>query len=383
MPGPSKGIYPKLLKNINVSGFTLGLIAVILSILFVHSRFLEGDGNGWKRIITSDWAGYYAYLPSFLIYGDPGWDKFTATERKVYGHSDYNPQYLTEIRGQPVNKYLAGEAILLLPFFLFALLFSWIAGTEINGLSLYFQLFTGLGSLFYLLAGLYYLRKILGFLRFREMTISFVLITLALGTNLLFYSTDKPAMSHVFSFFTIILFLWIFIRNDHKLSASSACLLGFLIGIIILLRPVNVIPLLAIPLFLRPRPHSLSQQYSAFLNPVLILSLVLTVSMQLILWYLQSNQWVIRPYPDEGFYFLKPRIADFLFSFRRGWFIYTPVMLLATAGAFFLPGKKFRDTAGFLLFFVLLIYISSSWWCWYYGDGFGQRPVIDFYGVFA
>ncbi len=383
MSDPAKGTHRKFSGNLNASGLTLGLTAVILSILFVHTRFLEGEGNGWKRIITSDWAGYYAYLPSFLIYGDPHWEKFTSAERKAYGYNDYNPQYLTQTRGQPVNKYFAGEAILLLPFFLAALLFSWIAGSGLNGLSFFFQLFTGMGSLFYILAGLYYLRKILGFFKFREITISLVIPALAFGTNLLYYSMEKPAMSHFFSFFAIILFTWTFIRNNHKLSTSSSCLLGFLIGIIFLLRPVNVIPLLAFPLFLKHQPGPVLQKFRVFLNPVLILTLALTLSIQMILWYLQSNQWIIRPYPDEGFNFFHPRIADFLFSYRRGWFIYTPVMLLAMAGIFSLPGRRFSNTAGFILFFAILVYICSSWWCWYYGDGFGQRPLIDFYGIFA
>jgi hypothetical protein len=26
-----------------------------------------------------------------------------------------------------------------------------------------------------------------------------------------------------------------------------------------------------------------------------------------------------------------------------------------------------------------MIYILSSWWMWFYGGGFGMRPVIDFY----
>jgi hypothetical protein len=27
---------------------------------------------------------------------------------------------------------------------------------------------------------------------------------------------------------------------------------------------------------------------------------------------------------------------------------------------------------------VLIVYVLSSWWCWTYGAGFGQRPMIDF-----
>jgi hypothetical protein len=30
-----------------------------------------------------------------------------------------------------------------------------------------------------------------------------------------------------------------------------------------------------------------------------------------------------------------------------------------------------------------VVYVHASWWSWYYGDGFGERPLIDFYVFFA
>ena len=57
-------------------------------------------------------------------------------------------------------------------------------------------------------------------------------------------------------------------------------------------------------------------------------------------------------------------------------------MLISLPGIFYLPGQKAGKLLLFLLFVSLLVYISSAWWCWYYGDGFGQRPLVDFYGIF-
>jgi hypothetical protein len=37
----------------------------------------------------------------------------------------------------------------------------------------------------------------------------------------------------------------------------------------------------------------------------------------------------------------------------------------------------------FLIFTALLVYVLSSWWNWFYGDGFGMRPMVDFYAIFA
>ena len=160
-------------------------ISVAMIALFTWSRFIEGWGKGWKSIISSDGIGYYAYLPSLIIYQDTHWEKFTAAERRNYGRPDYNPLYLSVVGNSPVNKYFAGESILLLPFFLLALAFSFITGSELNGLSFWFQLFTGAGSLCYLLCGLYYLKKILKSFCFSDAVAAMVLGAIIAGTNLL------------------------------------------------------------------------------------------------------------------------------------------------------------------------------------------------------
>lgn len=35
----------------------------------------------------------------------------------------------------------------------------------------------------------------------------------------------------------------------------------------------------------------------------------------------------------------------------------------------------------FLLFFIGVVYVLSSWWTWHYGGSFGSRPMIDFYAI--
>lgn len=34
------------------------------------------------------------------------------------------------------------------------------------------------------------------------------------------------------------------------------------------------------------------------------------------------------------------------------------------------------------LFLFISVFVFSSWWCWYYGFSFGQRPMVDFYLIF-
>ncbi|MCB9188880.1 MAG: hypothetical protein H6599_06315 [Flavobacteriales bacterium] len=75
---------------------------------------------------------------------------------------------------------------------------------------------------------------------------------------------------------------------------------------------------------------------------------------------------------------------NFLFSFNNGWFIYSPLLLIIIPLGIW---KLFsKDIAGALLavfFYGITIYVFSSWWCWYYGCSFGQRPMVDFYLLIA
>ncbi|MGB0839529.1 MAG: hypothetical protein ACPGXL_05285, partial [Chitinophagales bacterium] len=99
-----------------------------------------------------------------------------------------------------------------------------------------------------------------------------------------------------------------------------------------------------------------------------------------IYWKYVSGDWLFYSYGKEGFDFSKPRIWDGLFSFQNGWFAYTPLMFLATAGTFWL--LKYRDwLLPFALFFTFQIYIAYSWWCWYYINGFGSRPMVETYAM--
>ncbi len=110
----------------------------------------------------------------------------------------------------------------------------------------------------------------------------------------------------------------------------------------------------------------------------------LILSIQLYSWHAQTGHWFLWSYTGERFDFSHPHIFDFLFSYRKGWLLYTPIMAIFIAGGliYFFKKNKFR-LVSFLLFISLVIFILSSWEGWWYGSSFGQRPIIDFYPHFA
>jgi hypothetical protein len=108
----------------------------------------------------------------------------------------------------------------------------------------------------------------------------------------------------------------------------------------------------------------------------------LTLLPQLIYWKMMSGNYLFFSYGEsERFFFDQPKFADVLFSYRKGWLLYTPIMIFALAG-FFYSNKKFpKFTAPMLLYLVVTIYLTSCWWCWWYGGGFGMRPMVQSYAL--
>lgn len=57
-------------------------------------------------------------------------------------------------------------------------------------------------------------------------------------------------------------------------------------------------------------------------------------------------------------------------------------MLLILPATVILYRRSKFECFSFLTFCIILIYVFSSWWNWFYGDSFGMRPMVDYYGLF-
>jgi hypothetical protein len=98
-----------------------------------------------------------------------------------------------------------------------------------------------------------------------------------------------------------------------------------------------------------------------------------------VLWKWQTGNWVVYSYKNEGFDFLHPHFFEFLFSYQKGWLLWSPlVAILLVLALIFYFRRSVKQGLAFVFPILLAAYILSSWWCWTYGMGFGQRPLIEF-----
>ena len=106
---------------------------------------------------------------------------------------------------------------------------------------------------------------------------------------------------------------------------------------------------------------------------------------QFLYWKAVTGHFIYYSYAtvDSRFFFGAPHIAEILFSFRKGWFIYTPIMVFAFIGLV-LPKNNLKGVRlPVSVYIILMIYVQASWWTWWFGGGFGSRVFIDTYGIMA
>jgi len=372
------------IKN-RLSFFTV--IFIIIIVFFSAANTKWGDQR-WYSLLRDDGKGYYAYLPAVFIYHDLSFSFYDDIEAGKYKHRKLPYDYRYNFQGSVVNKYYCGTAIAELPGFLLAHWMSTGLGYDADGYSKPYLLSISIFAILYMLLGLLYLRKTLILYGASEINMSIILLSIGLGTHLFYYAIAEPSMSHVFSFG--LLSLYIFIGKSYFLSPKKwqAIALAALIAWISLIRPVNVLVVFLLP-FLAGSFASLKKGFLFFVkeNTVyFILSILVAlaiVSIQFVIYYLQSGHFIVYSYGEEGFNFLDPHMIDILFSYKKGLFVYTPLTFIATFGFIVLFKRNQFAFYSLLAFGTLLTYILASWWSWYYGGSFSSRVYIEYLPLFA
>lgn len=344
-------------------------------------------GKNWDSILEADAKGYYAYLPAVFIYHDLNFGFFDKIEKEKYYNENRYYDYRSFQNGKFIDKYYAGTALAQLPFFLVAHAICQFSADEPDGYTKAYPILISIATFCYLLLGLIFLNRFLKLYLINEKVRAFSLFATVFGTNLFYYTIGEPGLSHVYSFLFVTAFL--FYGKTFFLEKSTRIIPGLavLLAMIILIRPINGLIVFAIP-FLAGNINTLKERLpDLYKNPLhLTISLLLfliIVSIQPIIYKLSTGSFFIYSYADEGFNFLSPHFFDFLFSYKKGMFLYSPLLMLSLTGGYYMWKKNKQETIALLLFFILLVYVFSSWWNWWYGGSFSTRVFVEFLALFT
>ena len=377
-----------------VAGRSLYSLATLLTlgVLMVQARFWAPywDTHNVQAILTWDAMGYYLYLPAHFIYHD-------------LHRMAFIPQILTEyaptagfyqafqVPGGPagnlVMKYPCGLAILEFPWFWIG---HWAArgwGYPQDGFSAPYQIAIAFGGIAYSIIGLAVLRKVL--LRyFPDLLTTLTLIIVVLGTNYFQYAVFDTAMAHNTSFTLYAVLLWCTIRWHESPRWYWAAGIGLALGLGVIVRPSEMVAVL-IPLFwgIDSRPalrHKLALARHHWSHVALAIALgLLAVMPQLAYWKWATGHWLFYSYQEQGFSWWRPHLWQVLFSFKKGWLIYTPLMILALAGLWVLWRQRRPVAVPILIYCLVNLWVVSAWDIWWYGGSIGQRALVQSYAALS
>lgn len=324
--------------------------------------------------IRSDAFSYYVYLPAWALHHDPSLQS-VADDCCGGEFPGWTAIVRWRFSRQWVNAHPIGEAILIAPFFGLAHGLTRWTNLSPDGFTQYYQHAAGLAGLFYAIAGLWFLQRLLN-RHYPSGVVAATLAALLAGTSLFHYATFDSVWSHAFSFALCSAFL-------ERLDAGAASkgrirdevVLGLLCGLMILVRHTNaVIPVVFVgAVVLRTRYVPLAAAAVA----------TLVVFPQLWLYHRATGHWLISAYGSMGFTFASPHLAGVLVSPQKGLLFYAPILLAAIAGFAWLPAalRQWRVPAAIVL--VSNTYLIASWGDWQFGASYGHRGFVDVYPILA
>jgi hypothetical protein len=340
----------------------------------VHSWYPRGHG----MIINGDAISYYAWLRSLAVDGD------------LHFANDYH-HFLKEPRptdiGMVRNVVSIGPAILWAPMFVAVGLLSSLAGGDyasFDGFSAPVQIAIGLAGVGYATAGVWLCYDLAR--RVYPAVIAFrATVAIWLGGSAVYYSLVSPAYSHATALFAMALFCHTWFRTRGRYDASRLLLLGALGGLAALTRWQDVI-ILALPgIELLQALRAGACTRLRFLGGGLALAMACAVVLtpQFVVWHAVFGQFIVSPGGDSHMQWGQFAMPSTLFSLRQGLFTWTPVMLPAVVGLWWLTRRDAVLGWSAVAILLLATYINGSVSDWWGSAAFGARRFISYSPFFV
>jgi hypothetical protein len=347
------------------------------------------------RIYSSDEIQYFAYLRSLWFDHDVAFEnEYRWFYDRGIGRSDGFRITFLELETpthRRVNFGTIGCAILWAPFYAAGDVTARVlhaAGRDVavDGFSKPYIAAVAYGSAFYGLAAL-----LLAFASARRLGFDATVPVLAiwLGTPILFYMYVAPPMSHACSAFAVALFVWTWLRVRGEWSTRGMAALGATGALMAMVREQDLFfaagPALDFGLWalgsrtsssqsLKPKAQGLIAAATAFavvFAPQAAAYVVLNGR-------LGPSQLVTRKMSWSG-----PHVLQVLFSPEHGFFVWTPIAMLAIAGLVMMTARAGSTAPDhpqvglcLLLMIALQVYVGGSVESWTVAGGYGQRRFV-------
>jgi hypothetical protein len=206
-----------------------------------------------------------------------------------------------------------------------------------------------------------------------------------LATPALYYSLVSPAYSHAPSLFASALFCYVWLKTRGNDGIGRYVWLGILAGLAALVRwqdvVILVLPLLELARSVAKRRSPLSP--SALRAGVMLGGVVVMLLPQLVAWRAIYGHFLVMPQGGGFMQWAAPELVSVLFSLRHGLFSWTPAVLVAVLGFYYLVRRDAWLGWSVVVVGLLAAYINASVGDWWAGEAFGARRFVGDTVLFA
>jgi hypothetical protein len=351
-------------------------------------------------IRAADEIEYFAYLHSVAFDQDLDflneYRYFFDRSPEKYTRSGFKKTFIDTITptGLRPNFGPIGTAVLWAPFYGLghvAALVGQASGNRViaDGYSKPYLWAITLGSAFYALAGLllsYALcRTLVG-----QAAAFWATLTIWLGTPVIFYSHLAPGYSHAASLFAVALFLFLWNRWRDDLNVRRAIGLGVVGGLVAMIREQDALFLIVPVLYAAVGLVGLLRQgaWREITRPIVNVAIIgvaaiVTYSPQLLTYQVLNG--VPRPNKDvsDKMNILSPYFIQVMTDPAHALPYWSPIVLVALAGAGLLIRRNPRLGLALIIGFLLTWYINGAIKTWTTAGSFGARRFLNCTPIFV
>lgn len=293
-------------------------------------------------------------------------------------------------KGFWLTRYPSGLAFSYLPFYFVGEYCARVKEHPKDGYSYPYQRSFLLGHLFYVMLSILLLHYLLRHF-FSDKMATLIVLLITIGTNYYSQATLAIGMSHSFLFLLNTLILIMTIKWHSKKSYLNTILLSIFIGWAALCRPVEIVAIFIPLLWGVHSLKSLKQNWMALFTiyksqTFIAISLLFLFGMpQFLYWEATTGHFFVNSYnnPAEALEPWRPFFLEVLFSYRKGWLLYTPIMIFAILGFIWMYKHNRKIFIALLAYFVLNLWLVASWNNWWYAESFSQRALVQSYPIMA
>lgn len=360
----------------------LVLLLIALFFLFDFGGKMADAASGEKTCFQAyDGFGYYMYLPHLFEKGHLNISSEWAEKRQQkYCPGVTMHQLIRQPNGNNINAYHMGLALVELPSYTIGEAAARIGNFPRDGMSKPYHIAFLCNAFLFALIGLIVVRKTL-LLYFNDVHTGIVLLLLYGASNIYITFSESFQLQHLYLFTLNAVFLYYLLRYVREKKQSQLIISALMFGLGCFIRPTQVFWGI-LPVVLLFENHRLLWPLFKRLIWFPIFAFLFNIP-HFIYWKLVGDSWLLPNLHTEDIVLSDPNLSSFLFSFKKGWLLYTPLFLLLVPGFIFLYRSQKRLFYAALGYTCINIYVLSSWECWWYAASYSARVLVDCYPLFA